>query len=343
MKQLKDRISAFVSLGEYLRIGFESDNEMSEAIEKSIAQNHWFTNDSIAFSFRSIGSILTEEAINDWIKPYRNKFSNLQELKTVAVIMAGNIPIVGFHDFLSVLISGHRLLARLSSDDKYLLPFLAKRLVEFCSDFDEKIILTEETIKKPDAVIATGSNNTARYFDYYFGKYPNIIRQNRNGVAVLSGDESDDDLKSLALDIFQYFGLGCRNVSKIYVPENYNFDRLFHSFESYRSVSMHNKYNNNYEYYRSIYLINSVKHLDNGFVMLKPDPAISSPLAVVNYEEYKNRETVNSILEARKDEIQCIVSSINFGGAIDFGQSQFPQLNDFADGINSLDFLANLK
>ena len=342
MEALQKRIKAFARLGEYLRKEISSDEEMKAAIEQSLVHNRWFVRENIDYSFRALGAMLNKDNLNAWLLPYQQVFNSTMQSKVVALVMAGNIPLVGFHDFLSVLISGHKVLAKLSSDDKFLLPVIAQRLIDFYPAFADAISITEDIIQKPEAVIATGSNNSARYFEYYFGKYPHIIRKNRNGIAVLSGKETTDDLMALGEDIFRYFGLGCRNVSKLYVPENYNFDALFEALESFKGLANHNKYKNNYEYYRSIYLINKVQHLDNGFVMICPEEAIASPLSVIYYENYSSVDEVNNMLSSRKDEIQCVVSSMGLQGAIPFGQSQLPQLADYADGVNTLDFLAEL-
>lgn len=252
--------------------------------------------------------------------------------------MAGNLPLVGFHDYLSILISGHQVLAKLSSDDAVMLPILHKMLSVFEPEMADRAIFTQGQLKGFDAIIATGSDNTARYFEYYFGKYPNIIRKNRSGIAILNGKESDKKLKRLSVDITAYFGLGCRSVSKLYVPRNYEFKRLFEILEENVHLSLHHKLFNNYEYNKAIYLVNSEKHFDIGFLLFKEDTAMSSPISVIYYEEYSDLKILKENLALRNNEIQCVIGD----GDIPFGQSQHPNLNDYADGVDTIAFLKSL-
>jgi len=263
--------------------------------------------------------------------------------KTIAIIMAGNIPLVGFHDFLSVLLTGNKVLAKLSSNDKQLLPFLAEYLISVEPEFKNLIEFTEGRLTSFDAVIATGSNNTARYFDYYFSKYPNIIRKNRNSVAVLTGDETKEEMELLADDIFRYFGLGCRNVSKIYFPEKYDFDKFFNGMFSWKHVINNHKYINNYDYNKAVYLMSDIKLLDNEYLLLKQDTGYSSPISVTFYETYANLEDVKNKLEAEADKIQAIVSNTGIDNEIAFGKAQNPELWDYADGVDTVDFLLKLS
>jgi len=258
--------------------------------------------------------------------------------------MAGNIPMVGFNDLLCVLISGNKFVGKLSSDDKFLLPFIAKILIAANSKFSDYIEFTEGQLKNIDAVIATGSNNSSRYFDYYFGKYPNIIRKNRNSIAVLTGNESMNDLRLLGKDVFQYFGLGCRNVSKLFVPKGYKFHTFYESIFDYKNFNKNNKYGNNYEYNRTVYLMsNHPSLLDNNFLLLKEAPAYTSPIGVLFYEFYSDIHALNERLEKEKEQIQCIVSrSPVIKNKIDFGEAQCPGLADYADGIDTMRFLIGL-
>jgi hypothetical protein len=249
---------------------------------------------------------------------------------------------VGFHDFLSVLISGHKVLAKLSSNDKQLLPYLTGQLLVIEPGFQEFISFTEEKLENFDAVIATGSNNTARYFDYYFGKYPNIIRKNRNSVAVLNGTESAEQLEALANDIFRFFGLGCRNVSKLFIPKDYNFDNFFKAMFTWKHVINDHKYINNYDYNKAVYLMSLLPVLDNEFLLLKEDSGYSSPISVVFYEYYEDTEILRQKLDENSESIQCVVADGGIVAAIPFGKTQSPQLWDYADGVDTLDFLLKL-
>ena len=339
---IKNRIKIFASLGEkltsYLKNGFPA--EFTEVITKSSQYNTWFTEDNIKFSLNAISKLLTSENLVKWVSSY--EFKN-NEQKKVAVVMAGNIPLVGFHDFLSVLISGNIFIGKLSSQDKFLLPAIADELIKLEPSFKNFISFTEERLSDFDTVIATGSDNSSRYFEYYFEKYPHIIRSNRNSIAILTGNESVEDLELLSDDIFMYFGLGCRNVTKIFIPENYDLPSFIEILsKSSNKLAFHNKYLNNYEYNKSIFLINQVKHLDSGFCLLKEDASIPSPIAVLHYEYYKNIDDVLKIISKNRDKIQCLVSkTIYTDYTVPFGKSQQPELWDYSDGVDTLKFLCS--
>ncbi|GAL68664.1 hypothetical protein JCM19301_3251 [Jejuia pallidilutea] len=335
--QLQERINAFIKLGDFIR---QFSNEVIQKNDKvehnaiffdgfkhqlKLAQEHngWFTKENITFALNSWAAALTENNITQWLKPYT--INNIQP-KTVAVIMAGNIPLVGFHDFLSVLITGHNVLVKQSSNDKQLLPFLSKYLEYVAPGFKDKIIFTEEKVEGFDAVIATGSNNTARYFEYYFRGKPSIIRNNRNSIAILTGNETVEDLKNLSEDIFRYYGLGCRNVSKLFVPEDYDFNSFFEAMYHWHPIIEKAKYANNYDYNKAVYLMSEFDILENGFFMIKEDKSYASPIATVFYEKYNNLQTLKEKLHADKNQIQCIVSKGCFENEIDFGETQKPQL-----------------
>ncbi len=348
--QLQERINAFVKLGDFLRQFSNEDIQKADNIEHNalfydgfkhqikLAKEHngWFTKDNIRFAINSWSEALRLENINTWLKAY-----NLDDTssKQVAIIMAGNIPLVGFHDFLSVLISGHSVLVKQSSNDKQLLPFLAKYLEYVAPKFKGKIVFTEGKIEGFDAVIATGSNNTARYFEYYFKGKPSIIRNNRNSVAILSGHESIDDLKNLSEDIFRYYGLGCRNVSKLFVPKGYKFDAFFESIYHWHPIVDKAKYANNYDYNKAVYLMSEFDMLENGFFMIKEDESFASPIATIFYEYYEDSEQLKEILDGKKAQIQCIVSNGFIENEIAFGATQKPQLWDYADDVDSIEFL----
>ena len=259
--------------------------------------------------------------------------------------MAGNIPLVGFHDFLCGFISGHKLLIKLSSKDEILLNHLIKILQEWEPLLKEEI-KTTELLKGCDAYIATGSNNSARYFEEYFGQYPNIIRKNRNSVAILTGDESEEQLKALGEDIFRYYGLGCRNVSKLLVPEGYNFDAFFKAIYSWSDVMNDAKYANNYDYNKAVYLMSLFDLLENGFLMLKEDESYGSPIATLFYEKYESKESLDLKLSQDADKIQCIVGDDKnlqgFTSLIPFGKTQKPNLQDYADGVDTIAFLVSI-
>lgn len=346
--ELSKRIESFICLGKFLReFSLESSNnehslKLIEIVKNDYIYNPWFTETNILQSVKAIGESLRKENIELWIKNYP-KLKNQTEVKKIGVITAGNIPLVGFHDFITILISGNIFYAKLSSKDNRLLKFISDYLIFLNEDFKKLIYFTEDKLENFDAIIATGSNNTSRYFDYYFGKYPNIIRKNRNSVAILTGNETNADIESLAFDIFSYFGLGCRNVSKLFLPKDYPLDFFFENIIHFDFIYNHNKYANNYDYNKSIYLMNQIQHFDNGFVLLKEDEGLSSPIGVVFFQYYDDIQQVNEYLNLYKDKIQCIVShSEIMNEAIPFGKAQQPELWDYADNVDTMKFLLNL-
>ena len=336
------RIIAFAKLGEELRKNPQGN--LLEAVHKTSKQNGWFTEENILLAIDSLGKMLEESKLRKWIYHYKTLNQNSENFKKAGVVMAGNIPLVGFHDFLCVLMSGHIFIGKLSSDDEYLLPAIAEMLCEIESKFKLQISFTKTQIKTADAYIAAGSNNSARYFEYYFGKYPHIIRKNRNSIAILDGKESEEDLKNIGKDIFQYFGLGCRNVSKIFVPEDYNLDKFFEAIVDFGDLINHNKYANNYSYYRTIYLLNKEKFLDNNFIIVKEDSKIASPPSVLYYARYKSEKELLKKIEEEKENIQCIASGrvLESLPTVKFGHTQSPELWDYADGIDTMQFLLSI-
>lgn len=332
-----DHIEAFTKLNNYF---IERPNDLELVIEKSTQHNSWFTKTSIDEAIYGITHILDKKKLSKWISSY--ELDNSSD-KRIGVIMAGNIPMVGFHDMLSVLVSGNIMVAKLSSQDAQLIPHIAKKLIEFNSDYEKRINFVEK-LENIDAVIATGSDNTARYFEQYFGKYPNIIRKNRTSIAILNGSETKEDINHLGKDIFQYYGLGCRNISKIYVPEGYDFIAFFEGIESYSEVGNHHKYRNNYDYNKSIYLVNRVTHLDNGFLLVTESDQTVSPISVLYYKAYSSPEEIEQLITQNADKLQCIVSKNGEQlASLPFGKSQHPELWDYADNVDTLKFLSTLN
>ena len=346
MIDLQQRVAAFSSLGIFINnvLQKQDDSAFEELCYKAESKNPWFTFESIVKALKGIARILQKSDLELWVQSYPFLVQK-RPSKVIAVIMAGNIPLVGFHDALTVLMSGNTLLGKLSSKDDVLLPWLMNQLIKIEPAFDSKLRFETNIIKDFDAVIATGSSNSSRYFDYYFKKYPSIIRKNRVSVAVLNGQETDQDIERLADDIFSYFGLGCRNVSKIFIPEHFDLVSFIAHFDNYSKVCNHNKYLNNYEYNKSIYLLNQDAHLDNGYALFKEDEKIFSPIAVVFYEKYKEIRNLDSWLERNRDDIQCVVSNeelLQFK-TVHFGTSQMPSVFDYADNIDTMSFIETLN
>ena len=331
---LEERIAGFEKLGKY--IGAIDEGELHDLADRAKQHNSWFTEDSVRLAVKGLLTYLNGANLRDWVGRYKIQPSNTP--KTIAIVMAGNVPLVGFHDFLSVLISGHKVLSKLSSKDSILLPFLSNKLVELEPRFAPLIEFAEQ-LKNFDAVIATGSDNSSRYFQYYFGKYPHIIRKNRTSCAVLNGKESPQEIEALANDVFSYFGLGCRNVSKIFIPRNFDLVTLLDRWKGFEVVMDHHKYHNNYDYQKSILLINRNAFLDTGFVMLQESEKLVSPISVLYYERYDGEGDLALKLTENRDKIQCIVGK-SVPGSIPFGQAQSPRLWDYADQIDTLQFLS---
>ena len=332
---LKERISLFSTLGNL--IANKDNPTINTSFDSIKTSNPWFSEENISLSISSVSKMLDEEALINWTSKY--DFKSKSTKSKVFIIMAGNLPLVGFHDFLSVLISGNIAVVKLSSKDNILPKILIEIMISIDSRIADFINIVDNIIDlNIDAVIATGSDNSSKYFNYYFKGFKSIIRKNRRSVAILDGSESVNQLESLAVDVFSYFGLGCRSVSKIYIPTDYDLNKLFKSFFKYNSIINHLKYANNYDYNKTIYLMNKEKLLDNGFVIFKEDKSIQSPVATIFYEYYNSREDLNNYINLNRNLFQCIVSNLD----IPFGQSQFPKLTDYADQKDTIEFLLSI-
>ncbi len=334
----QQRINAFVKLGQFLA---QNKEEITEPIfRQAYLKNNWFTSVEVQSAVNAWSDLLTEHKLTTWLSRYT---ITEHSPKTIAIIMAGNIPFVGLHDLLCVLVTGNKALVKLSDDDTVLMKWLIGELINIEPVFAPFIELSENRLPQNfDAVIATGSNNTNRYFEYYFRNTASLLRKNRNSVAILTGNETPEDLQKLGSDIFSYFGLGCRNVSKLYVPEGYDFVPFYEAIEPLNDIANHHKYANNYTYHKAILLMNLDKHLDNNFLLVKEDDAIASPLGVLFYSTYKNIDEVQQLLASRADEIQCVVSKTAIAGALPLGKAQHPELWDYADGVDTIAFLQSV-
>lgn len=345
----ESKINALVNLGKVMKSvgegkewgGFdlgiteEEYGKLQTAVNQAKIYNGWFEPAEVKRSFSAWGEALVESELNEWVDKYKPISS---EPKSVAIIMAGNIPLVGLHDLLSVYLSGHHAKIKMSSDDNKLLLALLEVWNLFDQELQDVVQIAGPKLGDFDAVIATGSNNTARHFEQYFGRYPNIIRKNRTSVAVLTGEESEEELKELATDIFAYFGLGCRNVTKLYLPEGFDLDKVFGGLFHFQEVVNNKKYGNNYDYHKAIFLLEGYDVLENGFILLKQDESLSSPIGTLYYEYYNNLEMLRNKLSSQEEAIQCIVSKTD----IPFGKAQSPKLWDYADGVDTMAFLLSL-
>ena len=309
----------------------EEWQNLKAVINRQFVYNGWFTKENVAQSLAALGGQLTEEGLTTWLEEY----SFTDTPKRVAIIMAGNIPLVGFHDFLCVLLSGNTAVCKLSSDDKTLLPALAVPLLSFLPELKDRIEFTVGPVKNIDAVIATGSDNSALYFEQYFGKYPHIFRKNRTSIAVLTGNETLEELKGLGHDIFDYFGLGCRNVSHIMIPKAHELSTFFEGIYSFSEVVLNKKYGNNYDYHKAIFLMNQHQLFDNNFVLLRETQELFSPLAMVHFQRYETQEEVDQFLTEYNASIQVVIGH----KFTPFGSAQCPMLSDYADGVDTMTFL----
>jgi hypothetical protein len=318
-----------------------SNEEFYTLSDLVTANNTWFTEAALKLSLEGIVEMLDEVKINEIIQQYT--FPVKRRLK-VGLILAGNIPAVGFHDVLSVLIAGHFAQIKLSSSDQVLIPWLLKSMQAAEPSIQEQYCFTD-SMKEIEALIVTGNDQTAKHFEFYFKHIPTIIRKNRTSLAVLSGHESVDELKLLGKDVFSYYGLGCRNVTYLLTPEGYDFTHLLNQWNDFFYVINNSKYSHNYDYNKSIFLINKVEHLDNGFLLLRPSNELHSALSVLHYSTYKDEFDIQNYISSHLNEIQCVVgaNTSNELERVPFGNSQCPTIYDFADGINTFDFLKNIS
>ncbi len=333
-------IDSFNQLGDRLKNNLNSEYYQARFKEAHF-YNRWFTPANVQKAVKAIAEeFLDKTKMHRWVADYQLPVKNR---KNIGIVMAGNIPLVGFHDLLAVLISGHEAIVKLSSKDEKLLPFLLEELKSIDEELVSRVHIKAK-LTGYDAVIATGSNNTARYFDYYFGNHPHIIRKNRSSVAILTGDESEETLRNLASDIFSYFGLGCRNVSKLYAPEGYDFNLLFEVFKEYEDVIDHTKYENNYLYNKSFLVMGDARFMDTGFLMVREKHDIASPIGMLHLDYYADKKELKDDIKTNESEIQCVISSEQIIDEVELrpGEAQKPQLWDYPDKIDTLGFLASL-
>ncbi len=341
--------ASLIQFGKFLRSfldsdswpGFQSGVDQIEfdnfqlSVEKAESNNAWFSIKMIRLSLESWAKNLSEDHIDKWLSKYEiPTFIN----KNILIICAGNLPLVGFHDIVCCILLNLNTQVKLSRNDNMLIPAILNILYLFDSELQDRIKICDEKPGNYDSVIATGSNNSNRYFEYYFGKFPHIFRRNRTSIAVISSEITNEELKSLSHDMLQYYGLGCRSVTKLYLPEKFNLDRIYNSVFNYKDLINHNKYMNNYEYNRSIFLLEKKLFFDNGFLILIEDKSLFSPISVVNFEYYSSMETLDKELNNLSSEIQCRVGE----GGIPFGTAQKPKLWDYADGVDTIDFLTKI-
>ncbi|MBX2982908.1 MAG: acyl-CoA reductase [Flavobacteriales bacterium] len=307
------------------------------ALFQAHIRNGWFTEEQVRHAAKGLSSMLAGPALETWLARYPELESN-HPSKTVGIIMAGNVPFVGFHDLMCVLLSGHRAKVKVASDDAGLTPALLTLLAHFAPELADQVELSTGKLGDVDAIIATGSDNTARYFEHYFGHLPRIVRKSRTSVAVLDGTETEVELAALGEDVFRYFGLGCRNVGKVFIPQSFDLDRLFGAFFPWKGIINHNKYANNYDYNRAVWMLDRAPILENGFLIMKEEQGLTSPVAALYYERYTDASSVDAKLKEVEDKLQCIVGH----GYLPFGSGQFPGPGDYADNVDTLKFLLEL-
>lgn len=328
---LQMRIDIAAQLGEYI---LSDSTDWQKAKQEANLKNPWFTPGFIDLASQNIAQNFLDKAkLKSWISSYEIETA---APKKIGIVMAGNIPLVGFHDLLCVFISGNKAFIKTSSKDDVLIKHLVQKLSEWNEEINE-LIFFQEMLKGCDAYIATGSNNSARYFEYYFKKYPHIIRRNRTSVAVIDGNETTGELEKLADDVHLYFGMGCRNVTKLFVPKGYDFIPLLSAFKKYDHFKEHHKYKNNYDYNLALHILNGKFYMTNESIILLENSAIFSPISQLNYEFYTDKNEVVEALKSMED-LQCTVGH----RYTPFGQAQIPSLSDYADGIDTINFLTKL-
>ncbi len=344
---LQARIDILNDLSQFIQT---EKSILGHVMEAAYLKNKWFTVANQQLALQAIDeNYLVTSLLENWTNNYLSDPSYYPiSPKRVALIPAGNIPLVGFHDVLCIFLSGHSLVIKYSEKDQVLSPFIVRKLKELAEKKGIEWKVEEvEQLRNFDAVIATGSNNTARYFEYYFGHYPNIIRRNRNGIAVLNGKEQKEDLIALGMDVFQYFGLGCRNISKLYVPNDYNFDPLLEALYEFKEVMWHEPYKNNFDYNYAVHSLGKESFQANGCILIKEAKAIPSRIGVLHFEYYTSLEGLKEKLLEERESIQCLVSQIPLSitgiEAFRFGEAQQPNLFNYADGIDTLSFLISLQ
>lgn len=336
----KRLVSGFDGLGKHLKRFTKSPHEdefnsLNEAIDNAFHKNGWFTRSEVEFALSYWAEALNESTLNEWLGHYT---FITEKPKTVGLILAGNIPLVGFHDVLSTILSGHKAAIKCSSSDEVLIPYFLQWISETTEGFNQHYSIERGLMKNYDAVIATGSNNSARHFEHYFKDVPSIIRRNRTSVAVLTGHERDDELEGLMKDAFQYYGLGCRNVTKIYIPKSFDLNRIFKASMPFAYLSSNKKYFNNVTYHKTLMMMQQRAVLENDLILLVEDTSLFSPVGVLNYEYYDDTNELNSRMEMQLDDIQCVVGHKN----IPFGEAQNPSLKEYADGVDTMKFLVKL-
>lgn len=343
---LSKRINAFCELGlQMSKAAHDMNHQLGHSTLNAQHINPWFTPENVKYAIDAIAQEwLQPSELRKWVKAYPEHYFNPQKAKWVGVVMAGNIPLVGFHDFMSVLITGHRIKIKFSSKDGGLMNAIAQMLIAIEPEFEYYIETVDSTLKGFDAVIATGSDSSAKYFDFYFRDYPTLIRGHRNSIALLTGNEGSNELSLLADDIFMYFGLGCRNVSKLLVPQGYDFTGLIESMSKWGHLIHHHRYANNYEYNRTVLILNQTPHLDTGFALIVHNQNIDANVATVNYQEYTDISSAIDYITVNDERIQCVATNfaMEHGRKVSFGETQRPKLNDYSDGIDTIEFLGNL-
>ena len=340
MDKLNKRISVIEKLGKYLcKIDLKEKKykDLSLCINKTYNHNNWFTIENQLIALKEWGKILNKKSLKSWLNKYL--INEKKSIKIIGLVLAGNIPIVGFHDILCILITGNIAKIKKSSSDPYLIPFLLNKLCEFDQVFEKSVVFTDKKFSKIDMIIATGSNNSSRYFDYYFSHIPNIIRKNRSGIAVLDGNETKSEIDLLVTDILTYYGLGCRSVSKLFLPINYDIDIIFKSLYSHSKIINSKKYSNNYQYYKTLFLMNKISFLENGFFILKEDNSYNSPVSCLNYEFYTDLNKLKKKIIDDSDLIQCVSTNLNIQNSFPLGSLQSPSLSDYADNIDTIKFI----
>ncbi|MCK9482060.1 MAG: acyl-CoA reductase [Bacteroidia bacterium] len=323
---------------------FAQNTDNIELFQKAEIENPWFTQSNCKLAFESWANSLTTVSIEAWIDREGIRENIEVSNKKVGVILAGNLPLVGLHDILCCLIVGHSVIIKPSSQDSVLIKWVVSQLTDSIPELKHKIMLSEGFVKGVDAYIGTGSNNSARYFEYYFKNKPNLIRKNRTSVAIIDDSTTDEEIKALGKDVFSYFGMGCRNVTHLFLPEKFDLENIIKYWTPYLDLINHHKYANNYTYHKAILLMNLDKHIDTGCLIMVERDQLQTPVAMLGYSYYKDISTLLSGLNSERENIQCVVANNKDlqMNTVSFGATQHPELWDYADGVNTIQFLKQI-
>ena len=335
-------IKNFSTLGRSVENALQSaynNTLLDRAFEDSLRLNPLFTINMQHEALKIIcKKFLNINCLHNWLTPYKELL--FERESTVGIVMAGNLPLVGFHDFLVTMASGSRAQIKLSGKDR-LLPALFEMLCEINPYWRARVAFTEHLPENIDLLIATGGEEASKFFKSEYDEIPKIVRSSRSSIAILKGDETIDELRRLSDDIFLYYGMGCRSVSTLLVPFGYTFELLIEAFKNKENAITSEDYLSAYRYQKALAAMNKSGYSDGGFYILREHSSFPPPMGVLNVLTYRNVDQINEFIDSNKLHLQCVVNRKFNNSNIEFGEAQYPSLDEYADGVNSLEFLLN--